>query len=196
MRRTVAVAAAWLGAASAVTALSWRAVGVIGDRVAGVSPAPIRPSEVAGARPDAPEPTSTTTTAVLAPPSSGPVAPPEVPGPATTRPLSGPRPGPTTSTAPQPAPPPTSSGPSTTTTTAGATRTYTLVGGSAAVRFTPSGATLLWATPNPGFEAEVDQEGGRLKVEFESDTHRSELEAWWDGGPRDSVREERRDGHD
>jgi len=40
----------------------------------------------------------------------------------------------------------------------------------------------LWATPNSGFSVEVKREDdGRVEVEFESDEHESEIEAWWDG---------------
>jgi hypothetical protein len=93
-----------------------------------------------------------------------------------------PGPGSTTSTST-----PSTSTPSTT--VAGETKTYNLTGGSVGVRFSPSGVTLLWATPLDGFEVDTDV-GERVRVEFESDTHESRLEAWWDGGPRDDVRED------
>jgi hypothetical protein len=58
------------------------------------------------------------------------------------------------------------------------------------VRFSPTGVTVLVATPKPGFTAEVEGEGSGVKVEFESETHKSRLDAWWDGGPRAEVRED------
>jgi hypothetical protein len=83
-----------------------------------------------------------------------------------------------------------SSNPGTTTTTA-ETRTYNLVGGSAMLRFEPSGVTVVWANPNPGFSVEQEPEHGNgFKVEFESESHRSRVDGWWDGGPRERVRDE------
>lgn len=89
---------------------------------------------------------------------------------------------------------PTTSTPSPTTTApAGETRTYTSEGGSAALRFTPGGVTVAWSTPNPGFGVDTEPEHGNgVRVEFESDGHRSRIEGWWDGGPRERVREEPR----
>ena len=75
------------------------------------------------------------------------------------------------------------------------TRTYNLTGGSVSVRFSPSGVTLLSATPHDGFEVDIDA-GERLRVEFESDTHESRLEAWWQAGPRQEVEEDDRGGGD
>ena len=76
------------------------------------------------------------------------------------------------------------------------TRTYNLVGGSATLRFTPSGVSVVLADPKPGFSADVDDDGGRVRIRFESDSHRSQVEGWWDGGPRDEVREDGdEDGH-
>lgn len=75
------------------------------------------------------------------------------------------------------------------------TRTYNTVGGSAALRFTPEGVTVLWATPHAGFDVEVEVErddGDGVRVEFESDSHRSRVEGRWAGGPKDRVREQAR----
>jgi hypothetical protein len=72
------------------------------------------------------------------------------------------------------------------------TRTYTLVGGTAAIEFSPSGVEVAWATPAPGFTVAVSS-GGTVTVEFRADHHRSRVDAWWDGGPQDRIREEPRD---
>lgn len=94
--------------------------------------------------------------------------------------------------------PPSGLGPSdTTTTTNGATtdaqaetRTYALVGGTAALRFAPSGVSVLYATPKPGFTVETEPEHvNGFRVEFESDAHRSRVAGWWEGGPQDRTRE-------
>jgi hypothetical protein len=78
------------------------------------------------------------------------------------------------------------------------TQTFRVTGGSAALRFSPAGVTLLWATPDPGYE--VRQEPGDrdgLRVEFEGASAESRIDAWWDGEPRSRVRDDGRDsGHD
>jgi hypothetical protein len=106
------------------------------------------------------------------------------PAPGTTEP----GPGSTTATSA-----PSAGAPSTT--IGGETKTYDLTGGSVSVRFSPSGVTLLWAWPHDGFEVDTDADD-RVRVEFESDTHESRLEAWWQGGPRQEVEEDDRGGGD
>ena len=84
---------------------------------------------------------------------------------------------------------------STPTTSAGVVRTYNLVGGSATLRFDPGKVTVVWANPNPGFRADIDdRDGGGVRVRFDGDSGRSQVEAWWDGGPQDRVEEERQRG--
>lgn len=204
MPRAPALVAAWLVAAALVTAVTWQGVTLIGDRVAGTVPVPLRPTELGAPPPAAGSPTTGTSAGAAAPPpTSGgaavPTAPPAtapvVPSGVRPSPPPGGSPAPPPGSTPAPAPTaaPRAGSPTTTTTAAGepaVTRTYTMVGGSAAVRFAPEGVTLLWATPNAGFSAEVEREGGTIRVEFESESHRSRLEAWWDAGPRDRVREE------
>lgn len=70
------------------------------------------------------------------------------------------------------------------------TRTYSLVGGTAILRFAPTGVTVVTATPNHGYSVDVEQEHGNgVKVEFESDAHESRVDGWWADGPVDRVRE-------
>lgn len=70
----------------------------------------------------------------------------------------------------------------------GETRTYALVGGTVSLRFEPSGVTVAFANPAGGFDVEVEEEHGNgVRVEFESESHRSRVTGWWDGGPRDEV---------
>jgi hypothetical protein len=72
-------------------------------------------------------------------------------------------------------------------------RTFTVVGGTATLAFTPDGVTLVVATPNAGFEVDTEPENGNgIKVEFESDGHRSRIDGWWDGGPQAETREDPR----
>ncbi len=71
------------------------------------------------------------------------------------------------------------------------TRPYPLIGGTVTLQFAPSGVTVLDAVPNQGFSVEVEPEHGNgWKVEFRSESHRSRVDGWWDGGPQDRVREE------
>lgn len=70
------------------------------------------------------------------------------------------------------------------------TKIFTLVGGTTAIRFSPSATKVLWATPDPGYEVRIEPESPGLKVEFRSDGHRSRVDAWWDNGPRHEIHEE------
>ena len=74
------------------------------------------------------------------------------------------------------------------------TRTYNLRGGTAALRFAPSGVTVVFANPAEGFAVDVGPEHGNgVKVEFESSSHESRVDGWWDGGPVDRIREDASD---
>lgn len=173
MPKWAAYAIAWVVAAIGALGLAFWGVGVVGDQVTGDRPSPLSASEVALRA------TSTTT----APPTSvGPAPPTTAVGPATSAAPATTvpdRPAATTTTTAAPPPP-----------ASGETRTYNLTGGSASLRFTPSGVTVLWADPNAGFDVEVEPEGTGVKVEFESESHKSRVDGWWDGGPQDRVRED------
>lgn len=75
-------------------------------------------------------------------------------------------------------------------------RTYDLVGGTATIRFGPGAVEVLGAVPAAGFAVDVEPEEGGIRVDFESDDHRSRLRAWWDDGPRRRIDEQGRDGDD
>ncbi|HKA85128.1 MAG TPA: hypothetical protein VKD21_14745 [Acidimicrobiales bacterium] len=71
------------------------------------------------------------------------------------------------------------------------TRTYRMQGGVVALRFSPAGVEVVGASPADGFTVDVEPEHGNgVKVEFESDAHRSRVDAWWDGGPQVERRED------
>ncbi len=73
----------------------------------------------------------------------------------------------------------------------GATRSYSLVGGSATLRFQPGRVTIVAAEPAQGFRMEVEGNGtAELRIEFDSDARRSRLRGWWEGGPRDRIDED------
>lgn len=204
MRRAALYGAGWLVAAALAVVVSWQGVARVGTEVTNSHPRALtagetrqaldRSSVPAGAASPAgadggpgagPVASSTTTTTAPARRPTATTSTTRPPTPPTTRP-SGPAAQP--SPAPQPTPP-APGGPSPSPATTGETRTYNLVGGSATLRFSPSGVSLVWADPNPGFQVEVDRSDDHLRVRFDSDTHRSEVEGWWDGGPQDRVDE-------
>jgi hypothetical protein len=181
VRKPIIYVAAWLAAGVAAIALATAGVSMVGNQVTGSRPSPLSADEVRSEL--AVEAATTTTTLADVTDSSLPpgatastsVAAPTVP--VTSPPGSG-SPTPTTTATTQLGPTPE-------------TRTYTLVGGTATLRFTADGVTVWASTPNPGYSAvtEATHDNG-IRVEFRSDAHRSRVEGWWDGGPRDEVREE------
>jgi hypothetical protein len=71
------------------------------------------------------------------------------------------------------------------------TSTYRMQGGVVTLRFSPAGVEVVGATPFEGFTVDSEREHGNgVKVEFESDAHRSRVDAWWDGGPQVERRED------
>ncbi|MEX0658711.1 MAG: hypothetical protein WD080_06215, partial [Egibacteraceae bacterium] len=65
-------------------------------------------------------------------------------------------------------------------------RTVSAVGGDAAVRFHAGRVDVLWATPNAGFTADVDDDPdeAEARVEFRAPDHRSRIKAAWRRTPR------------
>lgn len=68
-------------------------------------------------------------------------------------------------------------------------QTFELVGGTAVVRYSSTGVTVLYAVPANGYQAKVEPDDGGMKVEFRSKGHRSRVTVWWDNGPQHSVQE-------
>jgi hypothetical protein len=142
----------------------------------------------------APQATSTPRPAATTPPAPVATAPaqaPTRPDPAPTarpqrptprpQPTATPRPPrPTATPAPQPTPVPQAPA---------QVLTFDLVGGTTSISFSAQGVEVLWATPRPGFTVRIDG-GSTARVEFRSDEHDSRIDAWWDGGPQTSVRED------
>jgi hypothetical protein len=88
---------------------------------------------------------------------------------------------------------PTTGAPATTTTVPSVTKTYQLVGGTTTLELSPAGVREVLSTPNPGFSLKKSgPEGDGWRVEFESDGHRSRIDAWWDDGPQVRPREDER----
>ena len=187
MRRGFALGLGWVAVTAAAVLVAWRGVDVVADQLTESRPSSLSSAAVASALTDegtggkTSAPTSTTvrrsTTSVrpgtTAPPTSGP--PPTV-TPRTTAPPA--------TTAATTAPPP-----------AAETRSYGLVGGTVGIRYENGGARLLYANPNSGFTVKIGDAGPpRVEVEFESDNHRSRIDARWDDGPSVDIDEDGGDG--
>jgi len=180
MRRTIGFVALWFVAGAAATTVAWLGVSTVSDQLAGSGshPDPLSADqindELAGTDGTTSDPDPTTT----ARPSTTTIPAPQPARGSTTTAT-----GPVTPLAPTTTAPPSSAQP--------VTRSYDLEGGSATLHFTPAGVSVVVATPAPGFTVEVsDSHSGGKRVEFESDDHRSRVDAWWDGGPQDEVRED------
>lgn len=179
MRRTVTLGTLWLTAAVVAVAVAWQGVAVVGDQVTDERPAALAASEIEARLAEASTTTTTATDATS--PASSP-APSTTSGPTST--------APTTPMAPLTPTSTTTAAPPPTTAAAGETRTYNLQGGTASLRFSPTGVEVVFAKPADGFSVEVEPEHGNgVKVEFESDAHESRVDGWWDGGPVDRIRE-------
>jgi len=190
MRKTVPHIAVWFVAGMAAVALASLGVSIVSRQVTGSRPAPLTAEQIREELATGAEaPGGGTTTSTIAPPSTT-TTTADAGTPTTTRP--GGR-SPTTTPGPTPG-----SGPSGAVTTAppppppaATTRTYPLVGGTATLRFSADAVEVVVATPNAGFAVEISEtHDNGVRVEFESDGHRSRVDAWWDGGPQDEVREE------
>jgi hypothetical protein len=161
----------WLLAGAAAVGLASAGVRVVSRQLTGQThPAPLSAEEVQAEV--AAAATSSTTTGEE-PPGAGATTTTTAPPPTTATTAGSTPPSSTTTAAPAPV-----------------TRTYQLVGGSATVRFSASAVTVLVATPAPGFTAEVEDHDGAARVEFESEGHKSRLDAWWAGGPQAESRED------
>jgi len=200
MRRVVLYGLGWLAAATVAVMVAWLGVGRVGSSVTDRHASPLtadeartaltaRPPDSGGPPGGAPDTSPGGSTGSTAPTGRATTT--------TTARRPGGAPATTSTTARAPVGTPTTTAtttpaaPATTTTTAGIVRTYNLVGGSATLRFEPGKVSVVWADPNPGFRVEVDNRSdGGVRIRFDGDSHRSELEAWWDGGPRDSVDEQ------
>ena len=172
MRRTVGFVAMWLLAGVAATTVAWLGVSSVRDELAGSQshPDPLSSDEIATELAAA-----STTTLEAEPPAD----------PSTTT-TAEPPPSSTTTTTAAP-PPPTTQAPS----DQPVVRSYDLVGGEVTFRFSPSGVTVVVATPAAGFTTEIESShSGGSQVEFESEGHKSRIDAWWDDGPQTEVREE------
>lgn len=178
-RPAVGPVVAWVAAAVAAVAVASWGVALVGRSVTDARPSPLSAAQVDERLASAGTSSTTASTSATTPPAR----------PGTTVPPDG-----------EPGPPPTSAAPPPPSTAAppvavGEIRTYQLVGGTVSLRFEPAGVTVVYANPNHGFDVEEEPEAGGVRVELESETHRSRVTGWWDDGPRDRV-DEQADGDD
>jgi hypothetical protein len=185
MRRVALYGIGWVAAAAVAILLAWQGVGLVGRNVTDNHPRALSADEARQALGDGP--TAGGGSPDTGPATTSPAGPGGSPaGSSSTTGSTASRPRPTATTQPTP------SAPTSPSTAGGAVRTYNLVGGSTALRFDPSGTVMVvWANPNSGFRADVDaRDGGGVRVRFDGDSGRSQVEAWWDGGPQDRVEEQ------
>jgi len=176
MRRTIGFVALWFVAGAAATIVAWLGVSTVSDQLAGSGshPDPLSAEEI---RAEVAAGPTTTTTLETGTTSSSSTTSTTLPA-ATT----GTTVGSTATT--QVAPPTTATPPP-------VVRSYELIGGTATLRFSASGVTVVVATPKPGFTVDIgESHSGGVRVEFENDDHRSRLDGWWDGGLQEEVRED------
>jgi len=154
-----------LGTATAVV-VGWSAVQAVASQVIERRPEPLSAQAVQKLE---------GTPATSQSPESAPAAPHPGPtvSPSSPLPVTGPPPTPNGNAGSPPTPAQSRS-----------SRIFTLQGGTASVSCLNNQITLDWATPNAGFQVEVDRHDGSsvLEVRFTSDSHESKLETWCSGG--------------
>ena len=162
--------AGWLVVVGLATTLTWQIVSAADDRV---SERPIAPLNVAA---PAQVDTDTTTTSLTNPrPSTTMPATTSTSLTGTTADSSA-----TTSSSTTPTAPPTTA-PAT-----WQTRSVQTPGGTVNLRYRPGEVTYQSASPAPGFQVDVEKPGPpEVKIEFESESNKVEVEASWEDGGLD-----------
>jgi hypothetical protein len=158
-----------LGTATAVL-VGWSAVQAVVGQVVQEQPGPLSARALNG--PGASPSPSPTPEQPLETPTSSPVSPP-----ASSPPVVGRTPA-TGGSAPAPSK---------------TSRTFSLVGGTVDVSCQNNQISLDWATPNAGFQVEIEWHDSNtvLEVRFTSSSHESRLETWCSAGQiQDTVEEQ------
>ncbi|MDJ0499193.1 MAG: hypothetical protein QNJ89_15270 [Acidimicrobiia bacterium] len=209
MRKYLGIGAAWLGATVLSVLIASAAVAGIRDRVVETPVAIGAPTSTtttvvgeATTSTEAPSTTvavpSTTTssTATTTLPSETPAVTVTAPSESTT--TTPPAPPPTTTTAAPPTTTTTTTPPTTTTTAPISYSTHDLIGGTVVLASGNGQVNLVSATPRPGFSVEAEHTGpDEVEVKFESNDHKSELEAYFrDGELRVETEEEPHGGEE
>ncbi len=195
MPRPAAVVLGWVAATAAAVAVAYAGVSSVAGGVVEPLPATVgqpspsvlaealaSESASADATPGTPSPADTTT-------------PDDAGGTPDTAPATTPPPSTAPSTAPSATP---SATPRPTSAPASELRSYSLVGGSATLRYEPGRVTVVSAEPAQGFSYAIEGNGtAEVRVDFRSEEHRSRLKGTWeDGGPREEIEESGEVGDD
>ncbi|MFJ7908801.1 hypothetical protein [Kitasatospora sp. NPDC096204] len=179
MRNGLVQLGAWAAATGAAVALSWLGVHAVLTGAAFEQPTALplpspkadgtphpapattdQPHSAAQSTPPSPAASPTTTTAA----ATSTAATPHGPAPATTTAAPTRRPAPTA-------------------TTTSTVRSYPIPGGKVALDLKPDRATLVSATPDPGWQMLVWTDGQWLRVDFVRDTETNSVIASWNGHP-------------
>lgn len=169
MRRGLVHVLAWSLATGAATTLSWWGVHTV---MAGTAYDPPRalPLAAGGATTQEPGPSASSTDRPLVPESRS---------PAPSRTPTAPSPSRTAATSPSPAPAPSGSG---------QVKSYGTAGGRVVFDLDRTYATLVSATPGPGWSMQVWKTESWIRVEFASGADRvSVFCTWHDGPPRVEI---------
>lgn len=198
MKRYLGIGAAWLGATVLSVFIASAAVAGIRDRVV-EAPVAIGPPTTSTTQ----APADTTTSTVLETPSTAAAQPTTEPSPSTTEPTSETtttivESATTTTATPVTTTTTTTAPPQTTTTAAPRYLTYPLVGGTVTLGVANGEVWIVSLDPAAGFDADIEKDGpDEVEVDFESNTHKSELSAKFeDGELKVKTEEEARDGED
>ncbi|GAB7182886.1 hypothetical protein ATKI12_2717 [Kitasatospora sp. Ki12] len=170
MRNGLVQLGAWAAATGAAVALSWFGVHAVLTGAAFEQPTALPlPSPKAGGTP------SPATTAPEQPRSAAQSAPPAQPASPAAATTHGPTPV-------APVPPPTRRP----TPTAGATSTvksYPIPGGKVALDLKPDHASLVSATPDPGWQMQVWNGDQWMRIDFTKDNQANSVFVYWNGHP-------------
>lgn len=198
MKRYLGIGAAWLGATVLSVFVASAAVAGIRDRVVETPVAIGAPTTSTTLAPG----DASTTTILEVPSTSAPQTTAESPGSSTEAPAvtttTVSEQSVTTTTTP-PATTTTTTAPSQTTTTAAPTyKTYPLIGGTVTLGVADGQVWIVALDPAAGFDADIEKDGPlEVEVDFESNTHKSELTAKFENGElKVSTEEEPRDDED
>ena len=195
MPRPATVVLGWVAATAAAVGVAYLGVSSVAGGVVEPLPATVgRPSpsvlaegratHAASEQATTPSPTPTDEASSTSPtPGTSASAAPDVP---VTTPTAAPSPAPAPTVSPSSRPAPASQ-----------LRTYSMVGGSATLRYEPGRVTVVSAEPAQGFSYGIEGNGtAEVRVDFVGEEHRSRLQATWeDDGPHEEI-EESGESHD
>jgi len=168
----------WLLGTAAAVVVGWSAVQAIASQVVERRPEPL--SAQAVQKLEATPATSPSPRSVSESPPPVPTVPPASRPPASPQATAPPTPSGSAPATPNPSP-------------VRSSRTFTLQGGTASVSCQNNQISLDWATPNTGFQVQLEWHDSNsvLEVRFTSDSHETRLETWCSGGQVQFSVEER-----